>query len=64
MDEIFDEMFFGGMRMWRDEGGSKKKTRGGEVGVFILQGSGVALAWGVLQVTPHFSTSPLQLLAL
>jgi hypothetical protein len=70
--------------MWRDEEGRKKKDEmGGEEGVFIPQGSGVALAWvsfrsppthfqtigvalawGVLQVTPHFSTSPLQLPAL
>jgi hypothetical protein len=65
MDEIFDERFFvvwGCGEMKKEE--KKKRRDGGEEGVFIPQGSGVALAWGVLQVIPHFSTSPLQLPAL
>jgi hypothetical protein len=32
MDEVFDEMIFGGMRMWGDEEGREKKDERGGVG--------------------------------
>lgn len=61
------------MRMWGDEKGRKEnERRRGEGGIYTL---GRHVTWklegvtwvrdeGVLQVTPHYATSPLQLSAL